>query len=57
MWAWNVAVCAVQPEGVATFAATLASPATGVVIAIAIALHNVSSLHVCCSCMCLCAGL
>lgn len=29
------------PEGVATFAATLASPATGVVIAIAIALHNI----------------
>lgn len=29
------------PEGVATFAATLASPATGVVIAIAVALHNI----------------
>jgi hypothetical protein len=38
---WRLSV---QPEGVATFAATLASPATGVVIAIAIALHNVSLL-------------
>jgi hypothetical protein len=44
----------VQPEGIATFAAALASPATGVVIAIAIALHNVSvspgeeNLHGCC---------
>lgn len=36
-------VSLLQPEGVATFAATLASPATGVVIAIAIALHNVSN--------------
>lgn len=34
-----------QPEGVATFAAALASPATGVVIAIAIALHNVRGFY------------
>ena len=32
-----------QPEGLATFAAALSSPGTGVAIAIAIALHNVGA--------------